>query len=282
MARIVRPLTPDGIQTYPLRSRPSKVGVADFAKPLVSGATVAELLASLPNFWPRPTSAASSRPAARPEAAASRSSGRMGAHVIKVGLSPVLIDLMREGWVDGLAFNGAGIIHDFEIAFAGRTSEDVEDRIRDGRFGMAKETGERLNKAIREGAADGLGLGRAVGRMIAGSKFPYRDLSLLGTAAELEIPCYRPCGCRYGHHPCPPPGQRRSHRPDVVAGLLQPGRAGQGARTAAASTSTSARPCSCRRSSSRPSRWSATRATGWTASRPRSSTSCATTGRPRM
>ena len=76
----------------------------------------------------------------------------MGAHVIKVGLSPVLIDLMREGWVSGLALNGAGIIHDFEIAFAGRTSEDVEARIQDGRFGMAKETGELLNAGHPAGA----------------------------------------------------------------------------------------------------------------------------------
>jgi hypothetical protein len=153
-----------------------------------SPATVAGLLASLPNFL----ATADLRDFIE---ACRKARGRgkpliwaMGAHVIKVGLSPVLIDLMRQGWVDGLAFNGAGIIHDFEIAFAGRTSEDVEDRIRDGRFGMAKETGELLNKAIREGAAEGLGLGQAVGRMIAGSKFPYRRLSLLGTAAELEIP----------------------------------------------------------------------------------------------
>jgi hypothetical protein len=77
----------------------------------------------------------------------------MGAHVIKAGLSPVLIDLMKDGWVGGLALNGAGIIHDFELAFAGRTSEDVGARIRTGRFGMAAETGDMLNRAISEGAA---------------------------------------------------------------------------------------------------------------------------------
>jgi hypothetical protein len=188
MARTVRPLTPDGIQTYPLRSRPSKVGVADFAKPLPPGASVAELLASLPNFL-----AAADLRGFVEACRKAHDRGKpliwgMGAHVIKVGLSPVLIDLMREGWINGLAFNGAGIIHDFEIAFAGRTSEDVEDRIRDGRFGMAKETGALLNKAIREGAAEGLGLGEAVGRMISGSKFPHRDLSILGAAARLKIP----------------------------------------------------------------------------------------------
>jgi hypothetical protein len=188
MARTVRPLTPDGIQTYPLRSRPSKVGVADFAKPLPPGASMAELLASLPNFL-----AAADLRGFVEACRKARDRGKpliwgMGGHVIKVGLSPVLIDLMRQGWVDGLAFNGAGIIHDFEIAFAGRTSEDVEARIQDGRFGMARETGELLNKAIREGAAGGLGLGEAVGRMIAGSKFPHRDLSLLGMAVKMKIP----------------------------------------------------------------------------------------------
>jgi hypothetical protein len=188
MARTVRPLTPDGISTYPLRSRPSKVGLAGFAKPLPPGASVAELLDSLPGFL-----AAADLRSFVAACRAARDRGKplvwgMGAHVIKVGLSPVLIDLMREGWISGLALNGAGIIHDFEIAFAGRTSEDVEARIQDGRFGMARETGELLNKAITQGAAEGLGLGESVGRMIAGSKFPHRELSLLGTAAHLKIP----------------------------------------------------------------------------------------------
>ena len=111
-----------------------------------------------------------------------------GAHVIKVGLQPVLIDLMERGFVQGLALNGAGIIHDFEIAFAGRTSEDVGAQILDGRFGAARETGEYLNRAIREGVADGLGLGASVGRMIAGSRFPHRKLSLLAAGHRLGIP----------------------------------------------------------------------------------------------
>ncbi|MDD8025071.1 MAG: hypothetical protein PHI34_01060 [Acidobacteriota bacterium] len=188
MARSVRSLTPDGIRTYPLRSRPSKVGLADFARPLAPGASVAELLDSLPGFL-----AAADLRAFVAACRTARDRGKpllwgMGAHVIKVGLSPILIDLMREGWVSGLALNGAGVIHDFEIAFAGRTSEDVEARIQDGRFGMAKETGELLNRAINAGAADGLGLGESVGRMIAGSRFPHRDVSLLGTAARLKIP----------------------------------------------------------------------------------------------
>ncbi len=95
---------------------------------------------------------------------------------------------MKDGWMTALALNGAGIIHDFEIAFCGATSEEVGARIRNGRFGMARETGEFLNGAIREGAREGLGLGEAVGRMMAGSKFPYRRYSLLANAYRLGIP----------------------------------------------------------------------------------------------
>ncbi len=122
-----------------------------------------------------------------------RSAGRpvifgLGAHVIKVGLNPVLIRLLREGWVSALALNGAGIIHDFEIAFSGQTSEDVGVQLKAGAFGTARETGEFLNAAIRSGARRGVGLGEAVGRMIRGSEFPHKDLSLLGTAFELGRP----------------------------------------------------------------------------------------------
>jgi len=112
----------------------------------------------------------------------------MGAHVLKVGLSPVLIDLMKDGWINAVALNGAGVIHDFEIAFCGGTSEDVGSQVQKGRFGMARETGEMLNEAIRQGAEKGQGLGEAVGRMIARSKLPYKRFSLLGSAYRLGIP----------------------------------------------------------------------------------------------
>jgi len=112
----------------------------------------------------------------------------LGAHVIKVGLSPVLIRLMEDGWISGLALNGAGIIHDFEIAYCGRTSEDVAAQIKQGKFGMARETGERLNAAIKDGAGRGVGLGAAVGGMIAGSRLPFKKVSLLAAAFERGIP----------------------------------------------------------------------------------------------
>jgi hypothetical protein len=95
---------------------------------------------------------------------------------------------MEDGWVSGIALNGAGIIHDFEIAFCGRTSEDVAAQIQAGKFGMARETGELLNEAIRSGARRGCGLGASVGRMISGSRLPHKNLSLLASAYEFGIP----------------------------------------------------------------------------------------------
>jgi hypothetical protein len=184
----VRPIAADGLKTYPLRSRPSKVTPAQFARPTRSGDPVRLLLRNLPDLLAARD--------LRGLVAAMESARRrnkpilwgLGAHVIKTGLSPILLDLMKSGWVSGIALNGAGIVHDFEIAFAGRTSEDVAARIGSGRFGMARETGELLNAAIRRGAEDGLGLGESVGRMIARSKFPHRRLSLLGEAWRLGVP----------------------------------------------------------------------------------------------
>jgi len=112
----------------------------------------------------------------------------MGAHPIKVGLNPIVLDLFDRGILSGLALNGAGIIHDMELAMVGCTSEDVASQIGEGKFGMAEETGRFLNEAIIDGAARGYGLGKAVGAMLVREKFPYNHNSLLATAFELEIP----------------------------------------------------------------------------------------------
>jgi hypothetical protein len=112
----------------------------------------------------------------------------MGAHVIKVGLNPVLIDLMQRGIITALALNGAGIIHDSEIAMVGRTSEEVANVLGAGAFGAAQETGEVLNRAITAGAARGVGIGQAVGEMLLANRFPHNDKSLLAMAAQLQIP----------------------------------------------------------------------------------------------
>ena len=111
-----------------------------------------------------------------------------GAHVINVGLSPLLVDFLRRKVVTAIAMNGAGVIHDFELAFMGSTSDDVAAALADGSFGMARETHAMINAAIRDGAKRGWGLGRSVGAMIVKRRLPYRRLSLLATCDELELP----------------------------------------------------------------------------------------------
>jgi hypothetical protein len=176
------------VRTYPLASRNSKVTRADFARPLPPGARVKDLLDALPRIL--------GGQALRDLAAdvlRARSLGKpilwgLGAHVLKVGLSPVLVDLMEKGFVSGLALNGAGVVHDFELAVAGQTSEDVSAGLGSGEFGMARETGEEVNRAIVEGDRDGLGLGAAVGRYLLARKPPHLDVSLLAAAARLGLP----------------------------------------------------------------------------------------------
>lgn len=181
-------LRPSALKTQPLLGRKSQVSIRDFGRLPDPKAGVAGLVDSLPDIL-----AGRDLRALLEIWRKARSSGRpvifgMGAHVIKVGLSPVIIRLMRDGWISALAMNGAGTIHDFEIAFSGQTSEDVGAQLEAGAFGTARETGEMLNRAINLGARRGAGLGESVGRMISRSKFPHRDLSLLGTAYELSLP----------------------------------------------------------------------------------------------
>ncbi len=144
-----------GVLTYPLASRSSKVSAADFATPHQKGGSVAAFVERLPNIL----GAADFRAVVAAIVAARASGGGIiwgfGAHVVKTGLSPILVDLAERGFVSAFATNGAGIIHDFEIALAGSTSEDVDAALGPGRFGMADETGRLLNAAITTGAARG-------------------------------------------------------------------------------------------------------------------------------
>ncbi len=177
-----------GIRTYPLKSRASKVRADDFARPYQPGSGVFGWLESLPSAL-----AASDFREVVAAICRARADGRgivwgFGAHVIKTGLSPVLIDLMERGFVSAMATNGAGLIHDFEIALSGATSEDVEAGLGEGRFGMADETGRLLNGAINEGVAGGLGLGQAVGRYLCARHPQYEHISVVATAFRLGIP----------------------------------------------------------------------------------------------
>jgi len=111
-----------------------------------------------------------------------------GAHVIKCGLNPVLIELLKKKIITSIALNGAGMIHDFEIAFGGKTSEDVAANLKNGKFGMGRETAEFINHAVEDGVVQGSGLGYSLGRAIAASKLPYRDSSLIAQAYKYKIP----------------------------------------------------------------------------------------------
>ncbi len=177
-----------GVATYPLKSRRSKVRATEFARPLARGASVAALVAALPDIL----AGADFKAIVAAIAAAKRDAGGivwgLGAHVIKTGIGPVIIDLMERGFVSALATNGAGVIHDFEIALAGATSEDVDEALGPGRFGMADETGRLLNGAINDGAADGIGIGQAVSRYLAAKQPPFARASVLAAAARLQIP----------------------------------------------------------------------------------------------
>jgi len=183
-----KPLSPKGLKTYSLRSRKNKVNINNFAKIVAPERIFAHFVRSLPDILAGKDFKEFIFLMGKARKRKRAIIFGLGAHVVKVGLSPVFIDLMKEGWITALALNGAGIIHDFEIAFAGKTSEDVELQIKNGHFGMAQETGQMLNEAINSGEEKGLGLGEAVGEMIAESNFPYKKMSLLFAAYNLNIP----------------------------------------------------------------------------------------------
>ena len=177
-----------GVRTYPLASRKSKANAAEFAKPYRADGGVRGLLDSFPEIL-----AAADFKAVVAAIRDAHAGDRgivwgLGAHVIKTGLAPIVIDLMERGFVSAIATNGAGVIHDFEVALSGGTSEDVDEALGPGRFGMAEETGRLLNAAINDGVAAGLGLGQAVGSRLRAMAPPHEALSIVAAAARLEIP----------------------------------------------------------------------------------------------
>ncbi len=188
--RSVAPIDVSRLKTYPLKTRHSKVKVSDFSVPWRRGGSFATFLSGLPDILAVKTLRTLAKAMAQ-----ARRRGRpvilgMGAHPTKVGLNPVLVDLMQRDIVTAMAINGAVVIHDFELALMGHTSEEVEAEIDSGRFGMAEETGRMINEAIVEGVREGLGLGEAVGRYILQRRkqFPNWKTSLLATAAKQGIP----------------------------------------------------------------------------------------------
>jgi hypothetical protein len=185
-----RPIDSSKIRSRSIQTRTTKVGINDFGKVYQKGSGLNGFTQSLPKIL------AGSAFRRVVEALASAKSLQrpviwgLGAHVIKCGLNPVLIDLMDRGFVTALALNGAGAIHDFEIALAGSTSEDVESELETGDFGMSRETAEWMNEAIARGVSGGTGLGEAIGSYLTEdlSRFPFVNASLLAAAFQRRIP----------------------------------------------------------------------------------------------
>jgi hypothetical protein len=187
----IKPLDLDGVSTYPLADRKSKVDASMFGKPLDGSENILGFVAKLPHIL----AAESFRNLIRAILYA-RSSDKpivwgLGGHVIKVGLGPVINDLMEHGFVTGVAMNGAAAIHDFEVALRGATSEEVEEGLGSGKFGMARETPEYIHSAIH--GAEGVGLGERLGQSIVegrpeGAVYTRSDISILARAYKKKVP----------------------------------------------------------------------------------------------
>ncbi len=183
------PLSFDGLKTVPIDARGGKVRVEDFAKLYRKGSGLPGWIDSLPKIL-----AADSFRGVVEALQRAREQKRailwgMGGHVVKCGLGDVLLDLMRRGWVSAFVMNGAASIHDFELAIAGQTSEDVEAVLPDGRFGAAEETGREMNLAIAEGSREGLGMGEALGkRLDTLAKPEFAAHSIVASAYRASIP----------------------------------------------------------------------------------------------
>src|SRR5262245_1745033 len=188
MTKTVPPADLSRVTTYPLASRANKVRVDEFARSVAASSSLGDFLDGLPDVLAvkvlRELAAAivQARAESRPVVVAA------GAHVVKVGVAPVLIGMMREGTISALALTGAGAIHDWEIAAIGATSEDVGRGLHEGRYGMAEETGRALNEAAKEAARSGAGFGEVLGRRIVEAELPHRGSSLLAAAHALGVP----------------------------------------------------------------------------------------------
>lgn len=188
MSKKIKPLDLGQIKTYSLTQRSSKVRTVDFAKNWQKGGAFKDFINGLPDIL----AAADLKTVVSALATAARRNKTviwgMGAHIIKVGLNPVVIHLMERGIIDGVALNGAGVIHDLELAMVGHTSEDVAAAIDDGSFGMAEDTAIFLGTALENSQPNSRGLGEAVGRAIAQQNLPFSKNSILAAGFRLGIP----------------------------------------------------------------------------------------------
>lgn len=186
---MIKPFDLQGLKTYDLQSRPSKVFVEELGKPLLPGATVGEWIDSLPMQL-----AGKDLRQVRDRLCEAYDQGRtvavaLGGHVVKTGCGPYLVDWVKRGLVKALVLNGAAAIHDFELALAGKTSEDVGASLHSGKFGMARETADAFAIAARAGCENELGLGGALGQYMEGIGCPHDQSSLILAAWRAKIPC---------------------------------------------------------------------------------------------
>ena len=192
------------IATYQLATRPSKVTVDDFARPLKKGSDLGEFLESFPDIIGASSIRSLARRIVRAADRGKPVIWGIGGHVIKTGLAPILTDLIRRGFVTAIACNGSVLVHDAEIAMAGFTSEDVDTSLESGDFGAAKETGELINRAAAEAAEQSIGLGESVSRRIGGLESEFTRFSVLAAAYEKGVPVtsHITIGADIGHfHP---------------------------------------------------------------------------------
>ena len=184
----MRPLDLEKVNTYSLASRPSKVTAADFAGVSTADASLREFLGTLPNILAVRSLRDVAVQVRRARELRKPIIWGIGGHVIKTGLAPVIIDLMKQGYVSAVAANGSVLVHDAEIALVGSTSEDVDATLGEGVFGAAEETGKLLNEAAQAGARDCIGLGEAMGRELSQQSPPHAELSLLCATYNARLP----------------------------------------------------------------------------------------------
>ncbi len=196
-----RPIDFDRIKTYELASRPSKVTIEDFAAPVAENDSLKEFLGKLPNILAVQSLREIARQIRRARTLRKPIVWGIGGHIVKTGLAPVIVDLMKRGYVSAIASNGSVLVHDTEIALVGFTSEDVDATLGKGDFGAAQETGEILNAAAKKGAIDKIGLGEASGREVVSQNPPNAEMSLLCQAYKNKIPftAHLAIGADVGH-----------------------------------------------------------------------------------
>jgi hypothetical protein len=185
----MEPFDLTGLKTYDLATRPSKVVVGDLGRPVASTSAIGDFIDALPRQFAAVELRKLRDHIIRCHRDRRTVAAAIGGHVIKVGCAPYLIDWINRGVIQAVAMNGSAAIHDFELALAGKTSEDVAAQLAGGRFGMARETADAFAAAARIGSEKGIGLGAALGQYIDDIRCPHADASLVRAARRTGIPC---------------------------------------------------------------------------------------------